>query len=73
MTKLNQWVNLLTSSYSNQIQTCPECGGKINSLFFAKDTEDGKIGFAVLECEKCKARKEFSRVKFPDYVKTQEL
>ena len=73
MIKFNQWVEILTSSYSNQTQTCPECGGNIKSSFYANETKDGKIGFAVLECEKCKERQSFSRVKFPDNVKTQEL
>ncbi len=73
MITLNEWAKLLKASYLNQIPTCPGCGGKINSSFFAKESEDGKIGYAILECEKCKERQHFSRVIFPDYVKTQEL
>lgn len=73
MITLSEWAKLLEKSYSEDNISCPECKGKMVALLYAKKINDGKMGFAVLECEKCKARQEFSRVKFPDYVKTQEL
>lgn len=70
--KINEWVNLLEKAYIGQEITCPECKGKITARLFAKSINGEKTGFAVLECEKCKVKQQFSRVKFPEYAVTEE-
>lgn len=68
--KISEWAKLLEKAYSNDHLTCPECGGEVKAHLFA---DSDNRGFAVLECSKCNIRQEFSRVKFPDYAKTEKM
>ena len=68
--KISEWAKLLEKAYSNKHLTCPECGGEVSAHLFANSD---KRGFALLKCNKCNALQEFSRVKFPDYAKTEKL
>lgn len=68
-----KWAKLLEKAYNGQSITCPECGGHINAELFARNNNGEKRGFAILECEKCKERTQFSRIKFPEYAVTKEF
>lgn len=62
-----KWAKLLKKIYAGESVTCPDCGGNVQSTLYSND---GKIGFAVLQCETCNVHIKFSRINIPDKVKT---
>ena len=65
-----EWAKLLSNIYNGTKATCPECGGKICGNIYSND---GKIGFAILECENCKKYVKLSRINIPKGVKTSRF
>lgn len=63
-----KWAKLLKEIYQNSTAICPDCGGKVEGVVYSND---GKVGFAVLECKSCKEHIKFSRIKIPNNVTTK--
>lgn len=68
-----KWAKLLEKAYNGQKMTCPKCGGNVTAELFANNENGEKRGFVILECDSCKEKIQFSRVKFPDNVITKEF
>lgn len=70
MTNPIKWVELLNKIYSDEPVSCPICGShKVEHRFYAEK----QIGCAQFECKECGETAHLSRVKFPEYVKTNNL
>lgn len=68
--KTVEWAKLLEKIYNGNNAICPECGGIVSSELYSRNISNKKQGFAILKCLKCGEEIRFSRLIFPDNVKT---